>query len=175
IDSIAFVYARNDDVPPAWLERNAYRFYRPLTFASAPPADSVLLQVAGDIERALRVEPNMTNLWADLAMTRMRLNQPQPALDAMARACSIEPDRPLWRHRMGALAMQLGETDRAIEAFIALTKIDPGNATGFYNLAVALATKRQVESAQSAAERALEIDPNYAAAKELLRHLQTGE
>ncbi|MFH1755260.1 MAG: hypothetical protein ABIA59_06110 [Candidatus Latescibacterota bacterium] len=42
IDSIAFVYARNDDVPPAWLERNAYRFYRPLTFASAPPADSVL-------------------------------------------------------------------------------------------------------------------------------------
>jgi tetratricopeptide (TPR) repeat protein len=175
IDSIAYVYVKNDAVAPGWLKRNAYHFYRPLTFASSPPAEEMLPKVAADIERILQGEPNMANLWADLAVTRMRLNLPQKSLEAMSRACTIEPDKTVWRHRMGTLAMQLGETDRAIEAFIALTKIDPDNATGFYNLAVAFATKRRIDSARSAVEKALEIDPNYAAAKDLLRRLSAAE
>ena len=175
IDSIAYVYVKNDAVAPDWLERNAYHFYRPLTFAKSPPADEALPQAVKEIERVLQDEPNMANLWADLAVTRMRLNQPLQSLEAMKRACTIEPDRTLWRHRMGTLAMQLGETDRAIEAFIALTRIDPNSATGYYNLAVAFATKRQIDSARSAVEKALEIDPNYAAAKDLLRRLSAAE
>jgi tetratricopeptide (TPR) repeat protein len=175
IDSIAYVYVKGVAVPPAWLEQNAYRYYRPLTFAGSTPDSATLPQVAADIERVLDGEPNLTHLWADLAVTRVRMNQIQPALDAMSRACAIEPERALWRHRMGTLAMQAGETNRAIEAFRALTRIDPGNATGYYNLAVAFATQRRLEPARSAAKRALEIDPDYAAAKDLLRRLQAAE
>lgn len=175
IDSVAYIYVKTDAVSPDWLARNAYLHYRPLTFAGSPPDSSALPMVAADIERILRGEPNLAYLWADLAMTRMRMHQIRPALDAMEQACEVEPDRSLWRHRMGTLAMQVGEFDRAIEAFSALTRIDPDNATGYYNLAVAFASKRQFASARSAAERALEIDPNYTAAKDMLRRLQAVE
>jgi tetratricopeptide (TPR) repeat protein len=175
VDSIAYVYVNGASVSPGWLERNEYRYYRPLTFASSPPDSQALPRVAADIERILQGEPNLANLWADLAMTRMRMKQAQPALDAMSRACAAEPDRALWRHRMGTLAMQLGETERAIEAFHEMTRIDPGNATAYYNLAVAFARQRRIESARSAVEKALEINPNYAAAKDLLHRLQAAD
>jgi tetratricopeptide (TPR) repeat protein len=175
IDSVAYVYIKNGTASPHWLARNAYRFYRPLTFSSAPPADDMLPRVAAEIERALHGEPNLANVWADLAMIHMRMNQPRQALDAMLQACTIEPERTLWRHRMGTLAMQIGEVDRAIDAFTALTRIDPKSATGFYNLAVALANDRQIESARSAAQKAIELNPDYAVAKDLLRRLREAE
>jgi tetratricopeptide (TPR) repeat protein len=175
IDSIAYVYVKGAAVAPAWLERNGYRYYRPLTFASSPPDSASLPRVAAEIERILRGEPNLASLWADLAMTRMRMNQAQPALDAISRACSVEPDKALWRHRQGTLAMQAGETERAIEALTALTRIDPNNAVGFYNLAVAYASQRRFESARNAAAKALEIDPDYTAAKDMLRRLQAAQ
>jgi tetratricopeptide (TPR) repeat protein len=175
IDSIAYLYVKGAAVPPAWLERNEYRYYRPVTFSSSTPDSAALPGIAADIERVLRGEPNMAHIWADLAMTRMRMNQTQPALDAMSHACAVEPDKALWRHRMGTLAMQAGDTQRAVEAFEALTRIDPGNATGFYNLAVAFANQRRFEPARRAAQKALEIDPNYAAAKDMLRRLQAAE
>jgi len=175
VDSVAYIYVDNGSVSPNWLARNAYRYYRPLSFAASPPDSSTLPLVAADIERILKGEPNQAHLWADLAVTRMRMHQAHAALAAMAKACEIEPDRALWRHRMGTLAMQLGETDRAIEAFIALTRIDPKNAVAYYNLAVAFAANRRIDSARSAVEKALDIDPNYEAAKDLLRRLQAAE
>jgi Flp pilus assembly protein TadD len=81
---------------------------------------------------------------------------------------AAEPENEAaWRLLAGALASQ-SDYAGALPAFERVVELAPANPRNHYNLAVALQALGHVDDARASAERALSLDPAYAAARTFL-------
>ena len=67
-----------------------------------------LAEARAGFERAVALVPSYSEAWQNLAVVRLRLGEPEGALDAMRRALEAAPrDATLW-HELAQLRRRLG-------------------------------------------------------------------
>jgi TonB family protein len=90
----------------------------------------------------------------------------RPALRWYGEASRLAPDRLDPRYGAGQAWLALGATEgppayeRALEAFGAMTRIDPSSADGWSNVGMALAMLGRYEEAEASYRKALSLAPN---------------
>ncbi|HKJ73148.1 MAG TPA: hypothetical protein VKA19_03455 [Alphaproteobacteria bacterium] len=100
----------------------------------------------------------------------LRRGKPRTAKDLFeslkGRVWEAASDRVRFRiaTNIGAAQLELGMEDLAAHSFLEAISYDPEDRVGLANVALAYLIKREPEDAVAAAERALERDPNNAAA-----------
>jgi tetratricopeptide (TPR) repeat protein len=75
-------------------------------------------------------------------------------------------------YNLGLAQNAAGETDAAIEALLQAESLDPGSPLPPYARATVLARIGRTAEARAALRRALELQPNFSEAKDLLQSLQ---
>ncbi len=171
IDAVAYIYVKTESVADHWLSQHAYRIYHPRTFRGGRFQADELLQVRREIERAVRGEPGVAQLWGDLSVVCERQGEGERALETLRRAREIEPENSLWWYRTGMLAMHLGRVDEAIEAFQTLVRLSPDVAAAAYSLGAAYATKGETDKAVAWLEKSIEQDDRFAPSYAMLAQI----
>lgn len=90
LDDVAYLYVRDAEAPPAFLQVHAYRAYHPLTIANRRMSEEQLDAVTTDLERAVVESPGYARVWVDLAMARAAHGEHDRALEAVTRALAID-------------------------------------------------------------------------------------
>jgi Flp pilus assembly protein TadD/mono/diheme cytochrome c family protein len=144
--------ARNSSHPPrhvVWGQNTSDEMGDLWVQMVAAPADLALL--ANDVAKKTRVE--------DLA--------------AYTKVLAQDPANPLRHDLVGMLALQAGETERAVGHFRDSLRLDPRSAPTRYNLGIALSLERKYDEAIVEFREALRVDPDYADAHNNLGALLT--
>lgn len=104
MDRNAYVYAKRNTVPDAWLGEHAYRLYHPVTFPrlrfTAAQADTL----RAELERAVATDPRYTRPLLDSGRFHAVLGDKEKALDLIDRALHVDSKNPEAR----ALKRSLG-------------------------------------------------------------------
>ena len=87
-----------------------------------------------------------------------------PAEEAYLRALALQPKYFPAAQNLGAIALQLGKYDVAVQRLQYAVQLDPGNADAEFNLALALLGVKNLDGAASACRRAIQLNPNFAQA-----------
>ena len=74
-------------------------------------------QAAREISRALEAEPGNWSLWYYLGVSRVRLKQSGPAVEAFEKARDLAPREAPAYFGLGLLYMQNGQVDKALDAY----------------------------------------------------------
>ncbi len=141
-----------------------------------------ILQSAGELERAADAYERSAHLFPSaeahtfLGWTYSFMGRYDDAIQECERAIAIDPDFGNPYNDLGAYLIELGRLDDAIpwlEKAIASSRY----CCYFYahtNLARVYLHKRMPEKARKSLRAALRVNPEYAPARELLRHLEDG-
>jgi tetratricopeptide (TPR) repeat protein len=101
----------------------------------------------------------------------LRSAQAAEADAVLAEALAAAPDRPEVQNAVGRLYFAAGRYDDALAHFRSALDHDAGKAAYWLDMSRAQAALNQLPAAQSAAERALELQPDWIAAVEVLVRL----
>ncbi len=155
--------------PPRWAARQAFQA-------------AYILQSAGELERAadayersLRLFPN-AEAHTFLGWTYSFMGRYEEAISECRKAIEVDVSFGNPYNDIGAYLIELGRLDEAIpwlEKAVAASRY----CCYFYahtNLARVYLHKRMPEKARKALHAALRVNPDYAPARELLRHLESG-
>jgi tetratricopeptide (TPR) repeat protein len=139
------------------------------TPVSAEPKPTVAESVAEPaLSKAERAELQFKE-----GLTALELGQRKVALGLIASAAGSVPNEPRYRALYGQMLAENESTRRAAETeLLAAVKLDPENATSRISLAELYRDLGFKLRAKSEAERALTVDPNNRAARELLQTLK---
>jgi tetratricopeptide (TPR) repeat protein len=108
----------------------------------------------------------------ELAVVYSSLNRPQDAVKALQAAVRLDPSEAEYRFELGLAWNEAGDLAQAQSALETAVKLSPGHARAWYNLSlVILARQEKTEEAKAALQRALEIQPDFPSARELLNRL----
>ena len=114
------------------------------------------------LEASLRHLPGRASTLLNLGVTRLRLGQPQAALQALDAALAAQPDMAdAWGHRGVALA-ELSRLDEALAAFDEALARAPGTPAASYHRAVALGVLGRHGDALAAFNAMLQSQPDDA-------------
>jgi hypothetical protein len=91
LDKHAWIYARNNSVDSAWLAKNGYRVYHPLTLHNRPILNTELLEARSELERAVGVSPSYLRLRIDLALVCLTAGDFPSAERQIEHALEIDP------------------------------------------------------------------------------------
>lgn len=124
---------------------------------------------AGDAKTAfedlLKRYPNEADLHLFLGMSRLRLRDPQGAIQAINKAIEINPSHVEARTLLGYVELEIrGDADAAIREYHKVIELKPSSAEAHSNLAVALKKRGALDQAVVSLNRALELKPDFAAA-----------
>jgi len=98
----------------------------------------------------------------------LQQGQAQAALTKSEAYIASNPRDPQMRFLRGVILNSQGRQDEAIEAYTALTREFPELPEPYNNLAALYAGKGRFDQAREALETALQLNPNYATARENL-------
>jgi tetratricopeptide (TPR) repeat protein len=125
------------------------------------------------LQCAMKLEPSVPEPYRSLGLLEMRrddlpeenrLRRAAELFERSIRLEKLEGERcPATHTLLGATYQWLGETDRAESEFQAAREIDPEYEEALFNLAL-LRRERNSNEACSLLQKAIEIDPQYAAA-----------
>lgn len=113
--------------------------------------------------RALAANPNSTSVLSKCGFTLLYAERPVEALALFERALRLSPRDPSafgWLNGCGFSLIHLGRDAEAIEAGRRAAQLNPNSADAFRVQAGALALMGQLEEAQTATQRMLELDPD---------------
>ncbi len=127
-------------------------------------------------EKAAQIDPEQHVVWANLADSYINLADTkagadrqaalQKGLEAYAKVIAMKPDDAAYHNNY---ALALAKADKFDEARAELEKAAQINPAGagqyYYNLGAVLVNTGKMEPAGEAFKRAIEADPNYAAAQ----------
>jgi predicted Zn-dependent protease len=102
----------------------------------------------------------------------LRRNRPEQALVRLDELLERAPDDVESRVLRGRAYLALDQPAAALEDLKRATEQDPGRSDALCDLAAALEKTKQTHEALQAAERALAIDPNLTAAREIAARLR---
>ena len=83
-------------------------------------------------------------------------------------AVRVEPDNPVGFGNLGALHLNEGRPDIAVQLFARAVELDPSYVDGLVNLALAYYLQGDDDRARMYAERALRLAPNHPQARQIL-------
>ena len=117
---------------------------------------------------ALRIDENSAAAWFNLARALTSQKSPE-ALDAYAKAVSLDPEMTAARYNYGLALAEAGRTAEAFGQFEELVRRQPGMPEARFNYAVALAKMQRFEEAAREFGETLRLDPAHAQARQFLQ------
>lgn len=112
-------------------------------------------------DEVLRLRPDWPEAVYMAGASRYQLKRYPEALEYFKRALELDPELPEAHDGMGTVYHELREVDRALEWYRSCIAIRPGYATVHANLAVSLVYQGRFQEGIAAAQRALELDPDF--------------
>lgn len=124
-----------------------------------------------ELEAACRLAPRDPDFRYRLALAQNEAGRPQDAAGSLEETVRLDPRFAHAWYELGLLSSSLKRPDRALGAFARAEALDPRSPQVPYARAVLLARLGRLEEARAAARQALEIQPSFAEAGQLLRTL----
>jgi Flp pilus assembly protein TadD len=120
--------------------------------------------------RAMQVAPANPTPYNDLGICYARRGRIQPAIPLLTQAVTLEPLNKLYRNNLAVTLVDAGRVDEALQHL----SNAHGEIVARYNLAVLLSRRQQYAAARQQCQTAIALEPNFAAARELLERLDAG-
>lgn len=118
-------------------------------------------QAALAYEKALKLNPNMAELWFNYAIVQTALNQLSAAELSYHSAIRLNPRFFEAYGNLGTVLQNQGKLDEAIASYQTGLRIQPQDARGHFNLGTALRDKGLLTEAIASYEQAIALFPNY--------------
>jgi tetratricopeptide (TPR) repeat protein len=118
-------------------------------------------------DKGLKANPKSAQLWFELGAVRARAKDWTASLEALQRAGELDPDNKQYQKTLGLTYARTGQYD---EAYAVLSRCMSESEARF-NVARMLKHLQQNEACQTQLQLALQANPNYAPARELLDEL----
>ncbi len=125
-----------------------------------------------ELQEAIRLEPNQAEFHYKLALGWNELGNLQETVLALENAVRLDPRHARAWYNLGLARNSLGQTTAAIDALLRGETANPNDPRIPYARATILAQLNRREEARAAAERALALEPGYAAARALIDSLR---
>ena len=122
--------------------------------------------------RALEFDPNHAEVSLGIAAIQLARNQPDQALSRLDQVVELSPNTVEARQLRGQAHLKLGHFTAAIADLRAAANQLPNRGDIYYHLAVALEANHRPDEARRAADQALRLAPNDAAARGLSQRLR---
>jgi arylsulfatase A-like enzyme/Flp pilus assembly protein TadD len=133
----------------------------------------------GDVARATRAWQQVAQMAPQDALVRVKLGelyrdagQATEAVRLLREAVALEPEVASYWNSLGMILGGNGDLSGAEQAFREAVTRDGKNAQYAYNLGLALARQNKRAEAATAFQRALELDPDFAPARQRLAELR---
>jgi O-antigen ligase/tetratricopeptide (TPR) repeat protein len=154
-----------------------------LTDADKANIQTLLSQAVGEGKNAVILSPRNSANWEILASLYRQIsgvaeNAMAFSLDSYGKAVSLDPMNPVLRLNIGGVYYSIKNYDLAIRFFDDAIKLKPDYQNAYYNLAVALREKGNLEESQLIAEKLVSqlqgdtTSPDYKVAADFLSDLK---
>jgi predicted CXXCH cytochrome family protein len=124
------------------------------------------------LEEALKISPTEAELHYKLALGLNEIGETGRVLPELELAVKYNPRHARAWYNLGLARSGRGDLPGALEALARAESVDSSNPRIPYARATVLARLQRFSEARRAARRALEIDPNFSDAAQLLRQLE---
>jgi tetratricopeptide (TPR) repeat protein len=124
------------------------------------------------LEQAIRISPDEAELHYKLALALNEIGAHDRVLPELESAVKYNPRHARAWYNLGLARSGHGDSSGAIQALLRAESIDSSNPRIPYARATILARLGRFSEARTAARRALEIDPDFSDATQLLRQLE---
>jgi tetratricopeptide (TPR) repeat protein len=131
-----------------------------------------LPEAVAQLEEAIRRMPRDAQSHYQLALAYNETGDLPRAVKELATTVELEPRHARAWYNLGLAQNALGKTDEAIQSLIRAESAEPRDAAIPYARATILARLGRTTEARAATRRALEISPNFNAARSLLQTLE---
>jgi tetratricopeptide (TPR) repeat protein len=130
-------------------------------------------KAAAEYESETLLSPDNDSVAYNLGLAYMKAGQPDKALSSLERAVAINPAKSEAYLKMASIYESRKDVTRAEEMYQKFSAAEPTKAAvSFYNIGVIAWNENRAKDAVQYYRKAVEIDPNYAAAhRELARAL----
>jgi tetratricopeptide (TPR) repeat protein len=119
-------------------------------------------------QKVLKKHDREARLWYELGMCYARQKQWEPAINHLQTACNLEPESRPYANTLGFCLARAGRFDESLACF----RKAVGEGMAHYNLARMLHHMKQEELCQQQLQLALQANPDFEPAQELLAQLQ---
>lgn len=123
------------------------------------------------LEEAVRLQPTEAEFHFKLALALNETGESGRVLTELEAAVKCDPQHARAWYNLGLARSGRGDDTGAVEALARAESAEPRNARIPYARATVLARLGHIAEAQAAAQRALELEPGFTAASDLLRGL----
>jgi tetratricopeptide (TPR) repeat protein len=120
---------------------------------------------------AYQLLPDNPVVLENLGSILIEMKQVEGAIKVLERAYYFAPDNSLICSRLGKAYSMNQNYDLALFMFKEVTLMEPLNATAFYNVGMMNVMMGNKAEAKDAFDKALEIDPSFEKAREILAKL----
>jgi Tfp pilus assembly protein PilF len=128
-------------------------------------ADGNVSDAKAALESLLAKYPKEADLYYALALTMLRLRDPQAAEKSIRQALVIDPNHVQARTLLGWVEMEIhGNTEAAIKDYSRVIELRPNSSDAYLNLGAAYKKRRELDKAMDAYNRALERRPDHTTA-----------
>lgn len=110
--------------------------------------------------------------WFNYGMALAKRSRTSDAITALAKAVALRPNYAIAHQNLGALLLDSGEIQAAVDHLLVAQSLDSRNVAIFLNLGMALEKGGDLTDARRAYERALQLDPVNVFAKERMGKIQ---
>lgn len=124
-----------------------------------------------EMEEACRLDPSQAEFQYKVGLAWNELGNLDKAIQAMEKAAEVDPRHARALYNLGLAYHQKQQPEDAVEALVRAESAEPEDPRIPYARATILMQQADFQGARAAAERALEIIPNYGPAVELIRSL----
>jgi uncharacterized protein (TIGR02466 family) len=112
-------------------------------------------------KNALKLQPNMPDLWFNLGITQTHVQQLDDAIGSYQKAIQLKPDFFEAYGNLGTVLQAQGKLIAAIESYQKGLKINPQDARAYFNLGTALRDNGELNDAIKSYQKAIALFPNY--------------
>jgi tetratricopeptide (TPR) repeat protein len=135
-----------------------------LAMASVLSSDNHLEEAMDHVRRAMESAPAYGRCYRDLGVLLIKGSRNQEASDVAREGLRVAPYDPDLRFLLGSALVALGDKSGSETQFILGAGLEPDNARGHYQAAVALEMQKRTAEAASHYESALRLRPDFAEA-----------
>lgn len=125
-----------------------------------------------ELQEAVRLAPNEAEFHFQLALAWNELGDSSNTIAELEKAVKLNPSHARAQYNLGLARNAAGDPAGAIQALLAAERADPRDPRIPYASATIYAHLGQFREAQEAAHRALQLDPQFREAEDLLEQLR---
>lgn len=133
-----------------------------LSYAHLQDHQNKLAEATKLYERAVKANPKEAGAYNDLGLCYARRGMATEALTNLGKAVQLQPDKALYRNN---LACVLVDQHRLDDALVHLRAVNT-DAVANYNMGILLEQRKQDMVAQTYFQRALQLNPSFAEARQ---------